>query len=157
MDTAKQRILFLDLEETVIPEWGDFYVPEYYSMKLRKFIKGFNPHRIEIFSWAIWGESELATFDIYRDSIALEVGSPFDHVHDIQSLITKYRETTRIRVMDQNDFFDFIKKERFLFDMAMAGAYPNKHIVLLDDAVTSMKIEIGTTLIEVVNFQNDLI
>lgn len=155
---TKKRILFLDLEETIIPEWGDWIVPDGYKQKLLTFIKNFKPNRTEIFSWAIYGEEDLATFEIYRDYLAVEIQTPFEHVNDIASLIDDYRATTGIHILDERDFFDFVKKERFLFDMALKGKYPDSHLVLLDDAVESFSLELPqfNSKIEVINFKTDL-
>ena len=153
---VQKRILLLDLEET-IPQWGDWFVPDFYALPIRQYLKNFRPHNVEIFSWAIYNQSDIDTFNIYRDNIAIEVGTPFHHVHDIASLIEQYRKTTGIHILDQKDFFDFVSKERFLFDMALKGYYADKHVVLLDDAVKaySLSLKQYNCQIDVINIKDE--
>lgn len=158
MNNLRTRILLLDLEETMIPVWGTFIVPPAYADVIQRVAVNFQPQRTEIFSWAIYNQADLDVFSREQDSLECEVGLRFDHVHDIDSLIKQYNATTRIQVSDHCDFFDFISKERFLFDMANKGAFKDQHLLLLDDAVSSFifKKADTNTVIEVVNTSDNL-
>lgn len=158
MSNPRKRILLLDLEETMIPVWGEFFVPPAYADVIQRVAVNFQPQRTEIFSWAIYHQADLDVFSRVQDGLECQVGLRFDHVHDIDSLIKQYNVTTRVQVPDQRDFFDFVSKERFLFDMANKGAFKNQHLLLLDDAVSSFVLKKAdtNTVIEVVNTADDL-
>lgn len=147
-----RKILLLDLEETVIPEFGDFYVPDYWGHCLRDFVKQNNFDEVRIFSWAIYNDSDKSIFVKFSHDIATEIGTSFSHTYTIEEIIALIQKHCGISLADKNDFFDFYKKERVVFDLLLHGWSPNTHIILLDDAVTEMILETNGSKFEAVNF-----
>ena len=156
---SQQRTLLLDLEETIIPVFGDWFVPSPYADNIKTVVEKFKPHKIELFSWAIYNQADVDKFNEHRAYIESELDLTFNCIHDIASLITLYNRSTSVKIIDTLDFFDFVTKERFLFDMAVkAKHYPNEHLLLLDDAVSSHRIVKAdtNTVIDVVNTADNL-
>jgi hypothetical protein len=148
-----KKILLLDLEETVIPEFGNFYVPDHWGRCIRKFIKEGKFSEVRIYSWAIYNDKDKAEFENVSLSIGLEIGTTFSHIHTIQEIIRDITKYCGIKMADINDFFDFYNKERALFDLTLNGWLPNTHIVLLDDAVKEVTIESDKSKVEIINFK----
>jgi hypothetical protein len=148
-----KKILLLDLEETVIPEFGNFYVPDQWGRCIREFIKEGKFSEVRIYSWAIYNNKDKAEFETVSLSIGLELGTPFSHIYTIEEIIRDVRKYCGISLIDINDFFEFYTKERALFDLTLHGWLPNTHIVLLDDAVKEVVIESNKSKVEIVNFK----
>jgi hypothetical protein len=62
----RQRTLLLDLEETIIPAFGDWFVPSSYADDIKTVVKKFKPHKIELFSWAIYNHADVDIFNEHR-------------------------------------------------------------------------------------------
>ena len=148
-----KKVLLLDLEETIIPEFGNFYVPDHWGRCVRNFIKEQRFSEVRIFSWAIYNQKDKLTFEKFALPIGLEVGSPFEYIYTIEEIIDLIRKHCNIKLNDINDFFDFYTKERALFDLIINGWSPNTHFVLLDDAVKELELRTESTVFESVNFK----
>lgn len=148
-----KKVLLLDLEETVIPEFGNFYVPDQWGRCLRDFIKQHRFHEVRIFSWAIYHEADRTEFETVSLDISLEVGMPFSHIYTIEEIISLVQKHCGISLADRNDFFDFYTKERAVFDLLLHGWSRDTHFILLDDAVTEVKVEANGSKFEAVNFK----
>lgn len=148
-----KKILFLDLEETIIPSFGEFFIPDHWGACIRSFIKNTSPDEVHIFSWAIYNQTDVDTFNDEAEYLEEELGTKFSKIYTIEEMISLVAKYCGIRVLDQDDFFDYYSKERILFDLVTHGWLPNSHIILLDDAVKEFKLEIKCTKVETVNFK----
>jgi uncharacterized ubiquitin-like protein YukD len=149
-----KKILLLDLEETVIPEFGNFYIPDLWSACLSKFIREGRFDEVRIYSWAIYNNKDKALFESVSLPLSIELGTPFSYVYTVEEVIADVKQYCNIHLRDINDFFDFYNKERVLYDLSLNGWLPeNTHITLLDDAVKEVTIEIERSKIEIINFK----
>ena len=153
------RILLLDLEETIIPVWGNFFPIVDKCMKIEKFVKDFDPVYVHTFSWAIWNEFEKKVLISELPFLEKHIGCKFSHIYSIKDYIEMIRNCTNLVGMDEQDFFDFFEKEHCLFRLALAGHYKDSHVVLIDDVVTECVIDIPqhNTLVEVKNIDKMVI
>ena len=60
-----KRILFLDLENTLIDSWGNWYLCSNWE-RIKQRIKELNPDEVHVFSYAIWNETDKQYFDVSK-------------------------------------------------------------------------------------------
>ena len=60
------KIIWLDLEETIISSWADFLSFSYNCIinekKIRKFLRDNNIKEVNVFSFAIWNDKDKEVF-----------------------------------------------------------------------------------------------
>lgn len=148
-------ILFLDLEATVIESWE---VPVLDNIeKIKQILRELNPHKIGIFSFAIWSDEDLDTFNrTIRSNIERELGISIsdDLIPTKRSVHLKIKEDGKEvffakRAMSFDDFVELWSKDRAFIDWCRAS-FTNKRIVLLDDIVTTCKLELPDLTIEMI-------
>lgn len=150
-----KRVLLLDLEETIIPAWGNFFPIIHKCMAIESFVKEFKPDEVITFSWAIWNDKDIVELEPELPFLEKHIGCKFNKIITIEGYIDLVKQYARLPGMDFQDFFDFYEKEKCLFDLCMNGWKPDSHIVLIDDVVVECKIEIPkhNTLIEIKNIE----
>jgi len=144
--TEKRRHLHLDLEDTLIHpitanSWWQARPRQDTLMKVKAFIKEWQPHSVNIFSFAIWTPHELDGFNQgLRGHLEDELGVKFQAVPTVDDMIAVGKRVLQVNVLDMDDILHFIgKQDTFRFCMrgleTMAKAGPGIDVVLLDDVV----------------------
>lgn len=137
-----KTICFFDLEETLINEWGEFFIVN--EKKVSKFIKTLpNNTEFGLFSFAVYNQKDLDLFNKeHKDFIQNVFGFKFDDnllftVEDIISNIKKIKKTLKF---DFKDFFDFFDKESSFSLMSKLNEFKNCHLILVDDLVNNIEL-----------------
>lgn len=131
------NILFLDLEETVIEEWGNPFLIN--IPWLRKFIRKEEFTDFGIFSFAISNERDSRHFhtrlkDGIQDSLGIEFNKDLvTTTQDMKSIIAKRRRILPSKFSDQ-DFSDFFLKDTAFLEFA--STFENTKLTLVDDTIT---------------------
>lgn len=143
----------MDLEETVIQQWGNWELIEDQCTFIFK--NTLETDEIWMFSWAIWNDSDKELFHKrLRHPLENTLGRKITNVPSILDFMTWIRNCSHLKKMTQEDFFDFfIRKEQALAFLAMHGVFQDKHIILFDDTVTNARMEFADyrTTIQTVN------
>lgn len=145
-----QKLLLLDLEETVIPVWSDWWAITGQCEKIKAFNETFQADKLGVFSWALWNETDQVEFNENKDVIEDAIDLPFDHdwtvEYFMQEILTKEQQG-----MGTKEFIQLFSKERALFALVLGGWMPNHHIVLFDDAVKACTFEVNGSKVEIIN------
>jgi len=148
-------ILFLDLEATVIESWE---VPVLVNIsKITQILHKLSPRKIGIFSFAIWSDDDLHTFNrIIRPNIERElcISISDDLIPTKRSIHKKIKEEGKEVFLAKDfisfdDFTELWSKDRAFIDWCRAS-FTDKRIILLDDIVTTCKLEFPDLTIEMI-------
>lgn len=144
-----KKILFLDLEGTVIDAWetGNIIaIPEF--QKVKEYIKDFEPDEIHIFSYAIWNEKDEDDFEnIHKVFIEENFDIEINKWYSIKHFISVSEKIYKC-MMDAGDFHSFNKKQVF-FPLFCNEEFKNCRCMLLDDTVEDDDIVFGKNNCEV--------
>ena len=66
-----RRVLFLDLEDTVIDNWSNgYYANAVNTVRVRNIIKAVRPTEVRLFSYAVYNKSDVGMFNtVFRGAI----------------------------------------------------------------------------------------
>lgn len=132
-------IVFLDLEETVIDEWGsDLLLPANIEA-IRRLLQG-NPVHLGLMSWAVW-ENERDKLKFTHDIqpyVEEALGFKFhpDLTWSMDDWAGEVFKHTGLTLDRKEDMFDMFKKEEVLFKLARHHPlFRGEMVILVDDAV----------------------
>jgi hypothetical protein len=144
MKTA--RHLWLDLEDTIITPVvnGWFNVQLMNIVKVRQVIKEFEPDYVHIFSFAIWDQAQLHSFNtLLRDHLERALGVEFSVVPTVDDDILPrcckvagiHRDT--VSFLEMSDFWGKHEAFRLFMRSTYADMQPDVSVdvMLLDDSV----------------------
>lgn len=132
-----KKILFLDLENTVIDTWeGQNIVSN--KNQIREWIKSHNFDEVVVFSFAIWNDDDKAEF---KGNIKPRLESIFDikfneEVFSIED-IKRFTQNQMKCLVDRDDIFAFGKQQGFI--NTVMQRFQGNFCVLLDDMVRNTK------------------
>lgn len=149
------RLLLIDLEETLIKVWNDFYPLEKNCAKIKKFNEVFQADEVRLCSWAVWNHKDVDVWDRVKEDFEIELGLKFDDGIQISEYIELVKQYTKLTQMDTGDFFDFYEKENFLFTLMTRGWMEGYHVVLFDDVVPSADIKLKNSRLTLINILHD--
>lgn len=146
-----KRILFLDLENTIIDTWDTCNLASNHEV-IKNWIKENNFDEVHVFSYAIWNEDDVNTFD--RPEFRGWLESVFeikfnDNILTIDKMIKLCNNNLRI-IMDRDDFFAFMKKD-IAFRLICEQLFHECDCFLLDDMVKNTSLFIGNHLINTID------
>lgn len=133
----KQRILFLDLEQTVIDVWHEANIIHEQVPFIKEVIQKFKPKDIGIFSFAIDNENDKEEF---KQRMKLDIEKVIEreinmkHVISVQEMIKFVKKVNHTHGMDFEDFFTWFNKEKALIDCLKAMDFQGQ-ACLIDDTV----------------------
>jgi len=133
----KQRILFLDLEQTIIDVWQDANIIQVQVPFIKEVIRKFKPEHIGIFSFAIDNESDKEHFrNRMQDKIEMAIGMKitWKHIMSTSEMIKLIKKLNHTVAMDAVDFFTWFNKEKALIDCLKASSFQGR-ACLIDDTV----------------------
>lgn len=140
------KIIFLDLEDTVIDTWDSMLLLPSACERIMKMINdaNFKPEAFGIFSFAIRDRADIDKFDKeLRSRLEKIIGWTFDDQFIWSTDYMKDIIATNLRLnrskFSDNDFFDFFKKDSAFIECAKF--HSNKDMWLFDDAVTPTHVE----------------
>lgn len=153
------KVIWLDLEETIITSWNNFlnFTPNSIinENKIRKFLVDNNIKEINIFSAAIWNEDDKKVFNndikpILENILNIKINE-FPSLDDLR---TKDHYNRRIRWFNNSDFIEVNCKFISFLNFLRFEKKSNHHI-LIDDCVQNIKIEVEKHLIiETININS---
>ena len=138
-----RKILFLDLEETVITNWVD---REFINInKLRQYINANSFTTIGIFSFAIFSDKDKRNFtDTLCNDLedVLQVKITDDLMPTAEEIIAMASRTRFISPpMPERDFFDFYSKRSGFEEYCLSTPeFANTECILIDDAVEDTRL-----------------
>lgn len=133
----KQRILFLDLEQTIIDVWHEANIIKEQVPFIKEVIRKFKPEHIGIFSFAIDNDDDKEHFrNKMKSDIeeAIETKVNMQHVISVQEMIKLVKKVNHTVGMDFQDFFTWFNKEKALIDCLKALNFQGR-ACLVDDTV----------------------
>ena len=142
-------IVFLDLEETVIDEWGQWnYLPRN-IIAIARFLKNHPDCRLGLMSWAVWNDADKNKFsDMLLGDLTQMLDKQFDPslVWSMDEWADELFKDTGLRVVRQ-DLYDCFGKPEVLFRLARKHPlFAGQEVVLIDDAYPhEMTITVPTT------------
>lgn len=148
------KILLLDLEETLIPIWNDFWPITENCRKISKFVKEFQPDKVETYSFAIWNDGDIETFCNEMSPIENAIGVQFTRIMSMEHILKDMKRLSPTLRIAKEDLHQIFGKDGSLMFLAMRNWKPNSHIVLIDDAVTDLRMEVHDTILEIKNIDN---
>jgi hypothetical protein len=152
-----KQILFLDLEETIIRSWDKPFLIN--VDKIYAFIMDHQFDSVNIFSYAIYGQDDVKTFNsyAYRDVIEDYLGVKIELVPTCEEIYRSYCNVMKRVALDGDSVHDFCTKE-IGFHYYCRDKFENAYCVLLDDTVehTSVTIFDKHLVTETLNINTDL-
>lgn len=134
----KKRVVFLDLEATLIPVWGTWTLEsDILPRIIRQCTQG--PDEVltlGLMSWAVWDRKDADTFMHHLHPLLEEtLGRPFTHVFTMDMWASIMMQTCNL-ALSRDDMFDVMRKEDILFRLARSGWMFQHDIELIDDSVS---------------------
>lgn len=135
-----KNIVWLDLEETLIDQWGQFNLLDDRIAKIKKFLKNIQPEQLGIWSFAIWNEQDIIKFNTngIREQLEQELEYKFNDIfsiEDIRTLVEEYEgfhyESTIEFIQLNGKHWSFIK---------FAFLHRDTNFYLIDDVIPNLKI-----------------
>lgn len=154
-----KRILFLDLEQTLIADFdtGRSAVPIHHNT-VRSFINQYAWSDIFIYSYAIWNSKDVLSFNTFirpwvEQHYGIKISDTVWTISEIKRVIAK---ASKISLMDNDDFFTFFDKERSfkVFVEAKFKDEKDTEFWLLDDMVQNSKTITENTILRTINCKN---
>lgn len=139
-----QKIIFFDLEETLIDDWATMKLLSEENPHLKSWINSHGSFRAGLFSCAVWDERDLS---IFKKELQERLEKEFGFVFDPSLFLTRDMMLEKIRVwskkpfLNSDDFSDFFDK-RSIMEMFWIHQFSeeNTEIILLDDTVPNIKL-----------------
>ncbi len=134
--------VWIDLEETLIKSWFDhFLTPEF--PKVKKFVESLPVNRVNIFSYAIWGDEDETTFEeTLQGWLEDQLEYVIEKCPSVNKMITSTRHFQGIIYVDVNDYINLVPKWLgFYYYISNLQSY-NTTYYLIDDAVPNMTINV---------------
>lgn len=145
--TERRRHLHLDLESTLIAPvptgTGGWYHTDLYPAgiaRTKEYIRRWQPHSINIFSFAIWNEEERQNFNLgCRPGLEKALGIKFDAVPTVEEMCRVLIPIFR-RELSRTELLQFLGKQiafrECMHARGMKGNIdPGIDVTLLDDVV----------------------
>lgn len=136
-EQVSRRVLFLDLEDTVIDNWTSGNAVN--TVRVRNIIKAVRPTEVRLFSYAVYNKSDVDTFNtIYRKWLEDLLGIKFeDEVFCVDDLFQMCKRDG-VFYESIHDCMSLLGKahgfQRFI---EMSPEYKDCVITLVDDVVTN--------------------
>lgn len=148
-----RRILFLDLEGTIIDTFETGNLTSNHKV-IKEFIKDNDFDEVHLFSFAIYGDKDITTFNDACFRGWLE--NTFDIVfNDAILSVDKIMKicNTQLKInMNREDFFDFMKKDIAFRLVCEADPYFKEcDCFLLDDMVKNTSLFVDNRIINTIN------
>jgi hypothetical protein len=134
--TAASRLLLLDLEGVLIPEWGDWHCPVHSIRQLRDKIRDFAPDHIQLFTYAAHSEEDEHVLRTQLPMLSVALAHPILDFWPLTDVRQALRDAASIHVNSNMDLVRHHTKEEVLFYLFQAGKLPS-HTLLIDDHITT--------------------
>jgi len=136
------KIILFDLEETLIEDWNVPTLLCEQFPKIKEWIAKEGEFQSGIFSWAIWDQKDLTSFN-------KELRGRIEESHNIHfndnliflrdDILKSFREWFHMPFMDSDDFMAFFKKRQAIEELWLRHFnQPDTELVFLDDTVPNM-------------------
>lgn len=140
-----EKIVFLDLEDTVIDTFADGNLVR--TAVVRRFLAQERPQRVALFSYALWDERDrrncerrlvLGLQESLGVALDLTISPTID---DLRRIVERTRRMAA-GSLSQQDFFDWFgrKEEGFIQFARFGPGFEGQTLVLLDDMVPEMEL-----------------
>lgn len=149
-----KTLLLLDLEQTIIPVWEDFYPLPQNCDKIKQFNETFQADEVGLFSWAVWNQRDKDVWNRVKEDFEQTLEVTFDHCWSIEDYIELVKQHQGPVGMDKFDFFDFYDKEMCLFVLMNRGWFDGYHVVLFDDVVKPSVTEFTNSRLTIYNIES---
>ena len=127
--------IFIDLEETVINEWGKSPTFLPHCGRINTLLKLLNPRRVQIFSFAIHTPEEEQEFEVFiQADLEHRMGRIIDKVIPVRDMFTISVKAQRTHFLDLSDFLLTRGKEGAFHDWCHVN-HAGETSVLIDDVV----------------------
>ena len=135
-----RRVLFLDLEDTVIDNWSNgYYANAVNTVRVRNIIKAVRPTEVRLFSYAVYNKSDVDMFNtVFREWLEDLLGIKFeDDIFCVGDLFQMCKQDG-VFYESIHDCMSLLGKahgfQRFI---EMSPKYKDCVITLVDDVVTN--------------------
>lgn len=150
--------IWIDLEDTVIDNWSSGYLLHLNVEKIKTFLNEKKPHRINIWSFAIWYEKQKLDFinSGMKESIECALESLIDQYPSIEEMRALVYDFEHIHYQDTNDFI-LLNGKAWSF-IKFASLFSDTEFFLIDDSVPSLTVQNRqtNTIIHLLNIERDL-
>jgi len=153
------KMLFLDLEETVVDDIENCNPLEDNVAKIKDFIDRWQPDRIETFSWAFWTPSDMAHWRHISPWLDAVLGRKVHlQAFDVTEQRFAFLNNMLGRVFpgEEIEFARLATKEK-IFEWFIRENFEDGHFVLIDDMVPAKCITLhrGRLIIEFISVKEE--
>lgn len=143
MNKPQERIIFLDLEDTIISNWYDGRLLGNNIKRIRDTIRERFPNFkvLNIWSFAIYDQTDIDDFDIrLRNDVEVAMRHKFDFIISVDRMMELVKEYENIHYDSRHEFMQMNNK--FYSFIKYCQLYTDLHLILFDDAVPNMIMQI---------------
>jgi hypothetical protein len=139
-----KKVLWLDLEETIIQSWDNPVLIPQNVVNIRRFITSHNITEVFIFSFAIWDKKDAAFFreSGMKHEIEQVLGVRILSWPSIGEMRDMVFVAERIQYDSDHEFTSLNGKLFSFIKLGTWVAFPGIHSILIDDTVPNMDIDL---------------
>lgn len=133
-------MLWFDLEKTIVEEWEKPFIIN--EGKIREIIEKIDVRSISIFSFAVYNEKDIATFNrIIKPNIEKTFNVTIENIPTYQDILNTIKNGYKGTHFDEEDFHAFWTKGRAFIDYIRFSTFNKGSHILFDDMVDNWDIE----------------
>lgn len=136
-----KNIIWLDLEETLIDQWGQFNLLDYHIKNIKLLIHQIKPDELGVWSFAIWSEKDINTFNTngIKEQLEQELNYKFNSIFSIEEIREIVQEYEGFKYENVIEFIQLNGKHWSFVKYAFL--HKDTNFYLIDDCVPNMRIE----------------
>ena len=135
------NLVLLDLEETLVNNWDEFFPLRSGFQRVTDFLKKLEgPTKVGVMSWAVWDDRDKQKLERELPMLEKLLGRKFDPewVLSMDDWAKLLFTETGFHV-ERSEMFDLCKKEDVLFRLRKAPVFKDHKVFLIDDAVSHLE------------------